>query len=247
MKKLCLCLLMVLCCAFSAVYATEDPSAPATEAIASAGERIMFYHQDMSDAAMAAYPYNAIPCKSANFSVLGGNGCSIFAGLHAYQWLYGKFESLEEQVTRAQEMVYLLRGESPAVQGNGPYVSYSYAHERGAFKVIDLRKTEKSITDFFDLKRGILYLHASWEGGGHYFIAVGYTRHEIDGKDTFLLHIVDSGAAGTVQQFTAYDFATFAPAVPDETWLPAGEYWMPLQNGVEIAYGMWTRPETVQP
>lgn len=239
MKKLCLCMLVALCCVFSVAHAAEE--------VPSATERILFYHQDTSAAALEAYPYNAVPCKSASFSILGGNGCSIFAGLHAYQWLYGKFESIEEQTLRAQEMVSLLRGESPAVQGNGPYVSFSYAHERGAFKVIDLRKTEKSITDFFDVKRGILYLHATWEGGGHYFIAVGCTRHEIDGKDTFLLHIVDSGAAGTVKQFTAYDFATFAPAVPDETWLPAGEYWMPLQNGVEIAYGLWTKPETEQP
>lgn len=239
MKKVCLCLLCLLCFLHAFAFAEEVP--------ASAQERLLFYHQDTSEASLAAYPYNAVPCKSASFSTLGGNGCSIFAGLHAYQWLYGKFENVEEQTLRAQEIVRLLHGESPAVQGNGPYVSYAYAHEKGAFKAISLKKTPQSLTEFFDVKAGILYLHATWQGGGHYFIAVGYTHREIEGQDTFLLHIVDSGAAATVKQFIAYDFTTFAPSAPEDFPLPAGEYWMPLQKGVEISYGLWTKPETVQP
>ena len=236
MRKACLCLLLLLSCLFAVSHAEDTP--------VSAQERILFYHQDISEDSLVTWPYNAIPCKSASFSILGGNGCSIFAGLHAYQWVYGKFESMDEQMLHARNMVNLLRGESPAVQGNGPYVAYSYAHERGAFKAISLEKTQRSISDFFDRRGGALYLHASWPGGGHYFIAVGYTRREIDGKETFLLHIVDSGAAATVKQFTAYEFTTFAPAVPEDFPLPAGEYWMPVQKGVDISYGLWAKPET---
>lgn len=222
--------------------------AGAKEAPASAAERIMFYHQSTAPEALERWPYNAIPCKSASFSVLGGNGCSIFAGLHAYQWLYGRFESIEEQTARAREMVALLQGASPAVKGNGPYVAYLYAHEKGgAYKAIDISRKQKEIIDFFDNKGGALYIHATWEGGGHYFIAVGYTYQEIAGKETFLLHIVDSGWGGTVEAFEAYTFETFEPAVAtEENWFTAQEYWMPLQDGVNIAFGLWTRPETAK-
>ena len=47
MKRICLCLLLALCCVFSGVCAGEEnPS--------SAAERIMFYHQDTSDAALVS-------------------------------------------------------------------------------------------------------------------------------------------------------------------------------------------------
>lgn len=221
--------------------------AGAEEAPVSATERIMFYNQSTAPEALEKWPYNAIPCKSASYSILGGNGCSIFAGLHAYQWIYGKFDSVEEQTARAREMVGLLHGESPAVQGNGPYAAYLYAHEKGAYKAIDIQKKQRNIIDFFDNKGGALYIHATWEGGGHYFIAVGYTYQQIAGEETFLLHIVDSGWGGTVSAFEAYDFETFEPAAAtEEDWFTAQEYWMPLQEGVEIAFGLWARPEKLQ-
>ena len=232
MKK---CLLMLL------ITALLLPLLAQAEAPVSATERILFYHQGCTDELLEKYTYNAVPCKSASFTVLGGNGCSIFAGLHAYQWLYGKFADMEEQTLHARQMVRLLNGESPAVKGNGPYVAYHYAYEQGAYKVISLKKTAESLRTFFNEKGGAVYLHASWPGGGHYFIAVGYTLQEIDGKMTFLLHIVDSGGADTVTRFTAYDFETFQRAVADPSWEPAQEYWMPLQNGVDIAYGLWTK------
>ena len=224
--------LLALCCLFPAL-AWADPSE------ASAAERIMFYYQGASEEFQAAYPYNAIACKSASFDVLGGNGCSIFAGLHAYQWLYGRFESLEEQTEHAQKMVWLLRGNSPAVKGKGPSVAFSYACEQGAMKTLGLESRERSLVPFFDQKGGALYLHATWPHGGHFLIAVGYTRHEIDGKETFLLHVVDSGEGEIASQFTAYRFEDFAPAVPEEGW-KAKEYWMPLQEGQNVSYGVRT-------
>ena len=33
-------------------------------------------------------------------------------------------------------------------------------------------------------------------------------------------------------------------AVPEDFPLPAGEYWMPVQKGVDISYGLWAKPET---
>jgi len=235
MKRWMLWLLLLTCLLPCAGHA--EPSE------ASAAEKIAFYHQSTGKDMLAAYPYNAVECRSASFTVLGGNGCSIFAGLHAYQWLYGKFETVEEQTLRAQEMVALLEGKNPAVKGNGPSVAFRYARNMGAYKEENLQKTRTSISRFFDEKEGVLYLHATWPGGGHYFVAVGYTWHEINGEDTFLLHVVDSGAAGTVKQFRAYDFATFERAVPQAYELPAQEYWMPLQSGVDIFYGVWRSKE----
>lgn len=225
---------------FLALLLSLNSAALAQEQIPSAAERIHFYHQSTEESMLSAYPYNAIPCKSASFSVLGGNGCSIFAGLHAYQWLYGRFETVEDQTRHAQQMVWLLRGESPAVQGNGPYVAYHYAYESGAKKVIGLRAKEKELISFFDEKQGILYLRSAKPGAGHFFIAVGYTHHPIDGQETFLLHIVDSGWNSTVAHFTAYEFDTFAPAQTDNAKQSAREFWMPLQEYLEVSYGLWT-------
>lgn len=239
MRKICLWLL-ALQLFFPYVHAQQ-------EEYLSAKERIAFYHQDTSEASLAAYPYNAIYCKSASFTILGGNGCSLYAGLHAYQWLFGKFGSLEEQTHHAQEMVKLLQGKNPASQGNGYSAAFRYAQAQGARKDADIQETEKSIAQFFDEKKGALYINSSWPGGGHFFIAVGYTHHEINGKDTFLLHIVDSNWGATVSNFKAYDFETFARAEVKNNWNTAQEFWLPLQEGINILFGLWAPPEPETP
>lgn len=220
-----------------------SPCALAEPGEASAAQRITFYHQDISEEALSLYPYNAIPCRSASFSVLGGNGCSLYAGLHAYQWLFGPFETMEDQVLHAQRMVYLLRGESPAVQSNGPYAAYEYAYNNGARKSIQIENKENSVMAFFDEKEGVLYLHPTWPKGGHYMIAVGYTHREIEGKNTLLLHVVDSSFGEVLSLFQGYDFETFAPITLTEKRHTAQEFWMPLQEDLHISFGLWLKPE----
>lgn len=235
-------MLALIFCIPSGMGEEEIPPA-AGEGPLSARERILFYNQDITPEALENYPYNAIHCKSASYTVLGGNGCSLFAGLHAYQWLFGKFDSMEDQTYHAQQMVNLLYGESPAVQGNGTYVAHTYARENGARRVTDLRKTESAIKEFFDQKKGALYLHASWPHGGHYVIAVGYTYHEIDGKDTFLLHIVDSSWGAMLSILPGYAFQDFSPATVENGKHASQEYWMPLMDNVNIMFGLWVDSE----
>jgi len=233
--KRCLLVLLILCLAC--------PIAAVADEEISAADRIAFYNQDFSEEALKAYPYNAIPCKSASFNVLGGNGCSIFAGLHAYQWLFGPFQSMEEQTFHAQQMVYLLRGESPAVQSNGQYVAYQYAYENGARKSINIENKATSVMEFFDQKKGALYLHATWPQGGHYLIAVGYTHREIEGKDTLLLHVVDSSWGALLSFFKGYDFEDFSPIELIDGKHTAQEFWMPLHENLKISYGLWVKQE----
>jgi len=237
MKKFMICLL--LCSLCMPAFAQEANDVPFQEAIIpSAADRILFYHQGASDEALTR-PYNAIRCKSASYDVLGGNGCSLYAGLHAYQWLFGQFEDIEEQTLRAREMTALLYGENPAVQGNGAYVAHTYARERGASRTTTVKKTAASIQDFFDAKGGALYLHAAWPGGGHYVIAVGCTTREVEGRDTLLLHIVDSGWGEMTRVMQAYQFTDFTPLPMDGDTLPGPEYWLPLNDYIRPLFGLF--------
>jgi len=235
--KLILCLL--LCALGLPAFAQEANDTMLRDiTLPSAEERILFYHQGASEEALTR-PYNAIRCKSASFDVLGGNGCSLYAGLHAYQWIFGKFADMEEQTRRAGEMAALLYGENPAIQGNGAYVAHTYARERGARRTTTIKKTPASIQDFFDSQGGALYLHASWPGGGHYVIAVGCTTREIDGEDAFLLHIVDSGWGEMTRVMQGYQFNDFSPLPMEGDALPGPEYWLPLSDYIRPLFGLW--------
>ena len=232
-------IILLLCSLYIPALAQDTNAALLQDAfIPSAEDRILFYHQGASEEALTR-PYNAIRCKSASFDVLGGNGCSLYAGLHAYQWLFGKFENMEEQTLRAKEMTALLYGENPAVQGNGAYVAHTYARERGARRATAIKKTPASIQDFFDAKSGALYLHVSWPGGGHYVNAVGCTTREMDGRDTFLLHIEDSGWGEMTQVMQSYQFTDFSPLPMNGDSLPGPEYWLPLNDYVHPLFGLW--------
>ena len=238
MKRLCSLFLILFFLGSCLLGLAEDEPAAGAIPFPSAEDRILFYHQGASEEALTR-PYNAIRCKSASYDVLGGNGCSLYAGLHAYQWIFGKFEDMEEQTRRAREMTALLYGENPAVQGNGTYVAHTYARERGALRTTTVKTIAASIREFFDQKGGALYLHASWPHGGHYVIAVGCTMQQIAGKETFLLHIVDSGWGEMTTVLQGYHFVDFSPLPMDAATLPGPEYWLPLSENLRVLYGLW--------
>lgn len=211
---------------------------------ASADSRILYYNQDYHSSTFSSYPYNAIYCVSDSYTVLGGNGCSIFAGLHADQWLFGKYASVQEQTDKAQICVNYLYGANPANNDNGPNAVCRYMEEHGAVRdnSVSWTTNTETIEQFFNEKRGVLYLNVP----GHYIIAVGYTWHTINGKSTFLLHAVDSCYGATVNPtygagLNAYYIGSFEKAIVYSGEYHNGkEYWLPFnQSGISIKFGIY--------
>lgn len=185
-------------------------------------------------------------------ATIGTTGCSLFAGLHAYQWLFGRFGSIDEQADMAKEIIKKLNGIAP-YDGAGPGAAASFCTSNGAMK-INVKKNTKAIQEFFDVTHGALYHHVSG-GMGHYMISVGYTYHDIDGKRTFLLHAVDSSSGTTIKNAGgAYDFDTFKKlSVKNNKVLntplkyhQGGQYWKEL-SGIGVSWGIYNPNKLVKP
>ena len=224
----------------------------------SADSRIMYYNQDHNQSSYYYQngTYNQIYCKSASYSVLGGNGCSIFAGLHADQWLFGRYSSVEEQTNYARQAVQYLNGSNPANGSNGPDAVFRIMKEHGAEKDWSVNNADiATIEKFFDEKHGALYLAISGQNAtgqwvGHYIIAVGYTWHDINGYSTFLLHAIDSCNGATLnRQYGAnkdgYHIGDFSYFYVQD-YHKGTEYWLPYnQSGISVLYGIYN-PAMVQ-
>ena len=170
--------------------------------------------------------YNLTVYSGGNKKTLKGYGCNLFTYAHAIQWLEHKnYSTKSEYYGLLRDLIDVCS--TPSEKRDG-YVSYMTG-SRG-FTKASVTKTEEGLKSLFD-KRGCIRIHIAWSkygndtsGGGHYFLAIGYTKK----NNEFYIQMLDSNPWSTVNRIKCYDYSTFS--VTKDSSTGHCQYWIPLSR-----------------
>lgn len=170
--------------------------------------------------------YNLTVYLDGKATTLQKIGCNLFTYAHAIQWLeHRNYSTKDEYLGLLSRLVKVCN--TPSATRNG-YVSYM-TNTLGYTKT-SITKTEAWLKSLFD-QGGCARVHIWWraygddkKGGGHYFLAIGYTER----NGEFLIQMLDSNPWSTVNRIECRDYSTFK--VTKDSSTGKNQYWIPLSR-----------------